>query len=154
MNLDMLIEVGGRIGALPTIALTVLTAVLGLSIVRVQGLTILGRMQTSLSRGEPPVAELVHGFFLLIAGVCLFIPGFVSDGIGILLLIPPIRALVGRLGLQGLIISRKKPTGGRDAAGNLIIEGDCWESPEAGVAPGDRSGGPTERAPEDDREHE
>lgn len=129
LEISMFIEVGGRIGTLQAIALTILSAVLGLAIVRVQGLAILGRMQASMSQGEPPVAELVHGFFLLIAGLCLFLPGFVSDGIGVLLLIPPVRAILGRLGLHGLIVARNRPARQPDPSGKLTIEGEYWAGP-------------------------
>ena len=99
IELSVLIEVGSDIGALSTIALCLLTAAVGLSLIRMQGLKVLADLQTASSRGETIVEPMVHGFFLLISGACLFFPGFITDAIGGLLLIPPIRLALGKAGL-------------------------------------------------------
>ena len=99
MELSLLIEVGSDIGALSTIALCLLTAAVGLSLIRMQGLKVLADLQTASSKGETIVEPMVHGFFLLIAGALLFFPGFITDAIGGLLLIPPIRLALGKAGL-------------------------------------------------------
>lgn len=97
-ELYVLIKVGGTIGAFPTIYLVVLTAVIGVWLVRRQGLSILSRVHTTLDRGEVPAIELVEGALVLGAGFALLIPGFVSDAAGFALLIPPFRHwLVRRL---------------------------------------------------------
>lgn len=87
----MLVTVGGLIGAGWTVFLVVLTAVIGASLVRSQGINTLARSQDSLARGELPAVELLEGAALLVAGALLLTPGFFTDGIGFLLLVPPLR---------------------------------------------------------------
>jgi UPF0716 protein FxsA len=87
----VLIKVGSVIGAFPTIALVVFTAVLGSILIRAQGLATLARVRTSMARGEVPAMELVEGVCLLVAGALLLTPGFVTDSIGFMLLIPTLR---------------------------------------------------------------
>src|SRR5262249_22729534 len=69
----------------------------GVWLVRHEGFVIVGRIRQQLDRGRVPGAELVEGFLLLVAGLLLIIPGFVSDAVGLLLVFPPTRALGGRL---------------------------------------------------------
>lgn len=87
----MLVTVGGLIGAGWTVFLVVLTAVIGASLVRSQGINTLARSQDSLAKGELPAVELLEGAALLVAGALLLTPGFFTDGIGFLLLVPPLR---------------------------------------------------------------
>lgn len=107
LELSVLIDVGGEIGGLSTIILCIATAAIGLSIVRSQGLQVMQRMQTAMAEGQPFGDQMIHGFFLLVAGLMLMFPGFISDGIGALLLIPPFRSLLGAMGLARIIVSRR-----------------------------------------------
>lgn len=91
IELYFLIRVGSVIGALPTIALTLGTAALGLWLVRLQGLGVLTRVGRSLAVDELPALDLMDGALLLVAGLFLLLPGFVTDALGFLLLIPPLR---------------------------------------------------------------
>ncbi len=91
IELYFFIEVGKEIGGLSTVLLTIVTAVVGLFIVRVQGFLTLQRAQQSMAQGEMPAIEMFEGVFLFIGGVCLFIPGFLTDTLGFLCLIPPLR---------------------------------------------------------------
>ena len=90
------VYVGERIGALATMALTVCTAVGGLWLVRLEGIALVGRFAVSAARGETPAVEAVEGLALAAAGLLLLIPGFVSDLLGALLLIRPLRAAAAR----------------------------------------------------------
>lgn len=90
-ELYVLIEVGGVIGAVPTIALSVFTAILGAWLVRVQGLSVLLRAQAQMARKEMPAFELLEGVVLLVTGIALLLPGFITDAIGFALLLPPLR---------------------------------------------------------------
>lgn len=90
-ELYFLIQVGAEIGAIPTITLTVFTAVLGGMMVRVQGFSTLLRVRDALSREEMPALEILEGAVLLVTGVMLLLPGFITDAIGFILLVPPIR---------------------------------------------------------------
>jgi UPF0716 protein FxsA len=91
VELYFLIQVGSVIGALPTIALSILTAVIGGALVRVQGLGVLMRVREALDRGDAPALELLDGAVLLACGFLLLLPGFVTDIAGFLLLVPPLR---------------------------------------------------------------
>lgn len=91
VEIYVLLEVGGVIGALPTVALVVFTAVLGAVLIRAQGFTTITRVQQSLDRGELPAVPMLEGAFLLVAGALLLTPGFVTDTIGFLCLVPPLR---------------------------------------------------------------
>lgn len=98
VELSVLIRVGEVLGTWTTIGLVLFTAVVGVSLVRSQGLSTLMQVQQKLTRGEAPGQEIVEGMMLAMAGVLLVIPGFVTDFIGLLLLTPltrrPIAALV------------------------------------------------------------
>ena len=92
-EVGVFIEVGGLLGLWPTLALTVLTAVIGTYCIRLQGFTLINRARAQLDAGEAPVFELVSGACLVVAGVLLLVPGFVTDTVGCLLLLPPFRKL-------------------------------------------------------------
>ena len=87
------IEAGEAIGAAPTIALTLLTAGIGVMLFRWQGTAIYGRLREEMEAGRMPLLELVDGFGLLIAGALLFLPGLVTDAIAVLF-IPPVRVVL------------------------------------------------------------
>lgn len=98
VEMYLLIEVGGVIGALPTIALVVLTAVLGAMLVRAQGISAMFEAQRQLARGESPALLMVEGVALFLAGALLLTPGFFTDALGFALLTPPLRRrMVGAL---------------------------------------------------------
>lgn len=91
IELYVLIEVGSEIGAVPTILLSIFTAILGGALVRLQGFSILFRSQAMLAQGEAPAIEMLEGVMLLLVGVALLLPGFITDAVGFLLLVPPLR---------------------------------------------------------------
>lgn len=91
IEVAVFIEVGGRIGLWPTVGLIVLTALVGTALLRHQGLSTLARARASLEQGKLPMRELLDGVCLLIAGALLLTPGFVTDAVGALLLVPPLR---------------------------------------------------------------
>lgn len=96
LEIAAFIVIGGWIGLWPTLALILLTALIGTALLRHQGLATLQQAHASLRRGEVPVAEAAHGLFLAIAGVLLLTPGFVTDSAGLLLFVPPLRARLAR----------------------------------------------------------
>ena len=87
----ILIEVGGWIGALPTIALVVLTASVGVSLLKRQGLSTLMSARRKIDEGSIPASELVSGVMIAVGGALLLTPGFVTDAVGFALLIPQTR---------------------------------------------------------------
>jgi UPF0716 protein FxsA len=94
LEIYVMIEIGSEIGALATVGLILLTAAIGGLLFRVQGIGTLRRVQAHLERDEMPVGELLSGVGILLAALLLFIPGFVTDALGFLLFIPPLRFLV------------------------------------------------------------
>ncbi|WP_456404047.1 FxsA family protein [Thiolapillus sp.] len=91
LELYVLIEVGSEIGALTTILLSIFTAVLGAALVRLQGVSVLMRVQQTLARGEAPALEMLEGAMIMMSGVMLLFPGFITDIMGFLMLVPPLR---------------------------------------------------------------
>lgn len=94
IEITLLIDIGSTIGAGATILLIITTAVVGVGLVRHQGFSILQDAQSQINAGQPPAKALAHGIFVLLAGLMLIIPGFLTDGIGFLLLLPPVRSLL------------------------------------------------------------
>ncbi len=94
VEISVFIQVGDIIGLWPTIAIVILTALIGTTLLRQQGLSTLIRAQNTLNEGNVPAAELFDGVCLLLAGAFLLTPGFVTDSIGFLLFLPPFRALI------------------------------------------------------------
>jgi UPF0716 protein FxsA len=92
IEIALFIEVGGWLGLWPTLAVVVLTAAIGTMLLRAQGIAALGELQRQMHAGENPGATLAHGAMILVAGVLLLTPGFFTDGVGFLLLAPPVRA--------------------------------------------------------------
>ncbi|RBO79883.1 FxsA family protein [Marinomonas aquiplantarum] len=93
IEMTVLIQVGSEIGSLATVGLVFLTAIVGVTLIRKQGLETSLKAQEKMRRGELPASEVAEGVMLLFAGLCLLIPGFVTDAIGGLLLIPMLRKL-------------------------------------------------------------
>ncbi len=91
IEVSLFILVGGEIGIMPTVALCAASAVVGGLLVRHQGLQTLARLQDRLRAGEMPTDELVEGAAILAAGILLIVPGFFTDVIGFILLVPRMR---------------------------------------------------------------
>lgn len=152
VEMVVLIEVGGLIGALNTVGLVLLTAVIGAALLRHQGLATLLRANQRMASGEMPAREIAEGMLLAIGGALLLTPGFITDGIGFLCLAPGSRHwLAGQL-VQRMVTGGstfvfgqggpppgagpRDPFGGqdpfgprpggprRDAHGNVIIDGE------------------------------
>lgn len=98
IEIGLFIQVGGIIGLWPTLAIVVLTAIIGTAMLRNQGISTMTRLQSKLQKGESPVDTMVHGALILVSGVLLLTPGFFTDGIGFLLLFPPVRTALIKWG--------------------------------------------------------
>jgi UPF0716 protein FxsA len=94
LELWILIEVGSGIGGISTIALCLLTAALGGFLIRWQGMSTLLDAQKRMAHGEIPADHGFHGLIIAFSGIMLFTPGFITDSIGFLFLVPPIRQLL------------------------------------------------------------
>ena len=103
IELYVLIQVGGAIGVGPTIALLVLDSLLGAALMRSQGRAAWRRFQAATGAGKVPAREVLDGALVIFGGALLLTPGFVTDLLGILLLLPPTRAIVRRTLLGGVL---------------------------------------------------
>ena len=116
LEISVFILVGSEIGVLPTIGLVFLTAVIGSLLLRHQGLSILGRVRAETDAGRVPGAELGPGAMILVAGILLLTPGFVTDTIGFLLFIPPVRETIWNTIRSRIAVTVAQPrTTGRGA---------------------------------------
>ncbi|MGB7335824.1 MAG: FxsA family protein [Salaquimonas sp.] len=93
-EIAVFILIGGQIGVLWTFGLILLTAIIGSILLRVQGFQIINRLREETNSGRIPGKELGHGAMILVAGVLLLTPGFVTDTIGFLLFIPLVRSAI------------------------------------------------------------
>lgn len=126
IELYWLIEVGSQIGAIPTIALTIFTAVLGGMLVRMQGLATAMKVQKSMAMGEMPAIEMMEGAVLLACGFFLLLPGFLTDILGFLALVPNIRRWAILAFLKRAQVIQPPPRSHSETEANRprIIEGE------------------------------
>ncbi len=96
-ELYVIIQVGQAIGILPTIGLLLLDSVIGTWLLRQQGRATWRRFNAALQAGRPPAQETIDGGLVLLGGALLLTPGFLSDILGLVLLLPPTRAVVRRM---------------------------------------------------------
>ncbi len=161
-EIAVFIEVGGFIGLWPTLGIVILTALIGTSLLRAQGLAAFGRAQAAMSEGRLPVEEVVHGFCLVIAGALLLTPGFLTDIAGFLLFVHPVRLMLARAAMKWFAKNgtvhvhtsagfahrshNPNPTAPPDDrhAGPTIVEGEAEEvdqsEPQSGSESGTTSG--------------
>lgn len=90
----LFIKVGGLIGALPTVLACIATAVAGAALVRHQGMAVMASARGAMQAGRLPAVEAFDGACLVLAGLLLMTPGFFTDALGFLLLVPPLRRLL------------------------------------------------------------
>lgn len=95
-ELWFIIEVGDAIGAIPAIGLLIAAGILGLALLRLQSFSTMSRLQSRLAQGEVPSQELVEGFLLAFAGILFLCPGFLTDIVALMIIVPPIRKLLAR----------------------------------------------------------
>ena len=114
-----------------TIALILFTAGLGVTLLRIQGLMTLTKIRQSLDRGELPATTLLEGLMLLIAGALLLTPGFFTDTIGFVCLVPSIRTYVANSVLKRVVIAQhNRRTDSQGHGERITLEGEFWENKE------------------------
>src|SRR5262252_8352332 len=96
VELYVMVQVAGVIGALPTVLLVIAISLVGAWLTKVEGLAVLRRARTTLEAGELPANESIDGLIVAGGGVLMMVPGFISGIIGLILLLPPVRALLRR----------------------------------------------------------
>ena len=96
IEISIFITVGSNIGILNTIAIILLTAIVGIFFVRKQGLSLLFNAQRNMSQGIMPTEEIKGGIFLLISGLLLITPGFFTDCIGFVMFLKPVQDFISK----------------------------------------------------------
>ena len=130
LEIFVLVKVGGLFGALPTILLVIVSALVGSALVKSQGLQLIQQVQKRMAAGEMPGQQLVEGFMLIITGVLLVTPGFVTDICGLLLLVPALRASIAKIIMANIKLSPQTMSGGFGQQGftqandDSVIEGE------------------------------
>ena len=115
IEIGLFIQVGGFLGLWPTIALVLITAFVGASLVRSQGIQTLMSVQGRLQQGEMPAQQILEGVMLAVAGVLLLTPGFMTDALGMLVLLPAPRAMIAKKMMEKMVV--KNMSGGFHAGG-------------------------------------
>ena len=122
-----LLKIGSAIGVLPTVLMVVLTAVIGVWLLRIQSFLTFRRLQEHLQQGEAPAFEMIEGPILLVGGALLLTPGFFTDTIGFLCLIPLTRRWIANYCITHVFKGGIINSMARHAAGSSkvdIIEGE------------------------------
>jgi UPF0716 protein FxsA len=104
VEIYLLLKVGGIIGAFPTIFLVVFTAVLGTWLLRQQGFATFQRLQENLAKGTIPAYEMIEGPIILVGGVLLLTPGFITDILGFACLIPQLRRKIAQYIIENHLV--------------------------------------------------
>ena len=121
VEIFLLIKIGGKIGALNTVALIFLTAVIGIYFAKLQGMQTLKSGMVNLYQNKAPIYEIISGASIALAALLLIIPGFFTDFIGFLLLIPFTRKILFNFAFKNKV---KQNTKNKDE----IIDGEIIEN--------------------------
>jgi len=124
IEIALFIEVGGWLGLWPTLGIVVATALAGTLLLRAQGVAALAELQSRLDRGRDPTGTLAHGALILVAGVVLLTPGFFTDAVGFLLLVPPVRSAVLRFLGKRIQVMHARRQAERTPPGQQTVEAD------------------------------
>lgn len=131
VEIALFIKVGGLLGVWPTICIIILTAVLGTTLVKQQGLAVIQQIKNEVIKLNDPTEAIAHGALILISGVLLLTPGFFTDFIGFILMIPKVRTVIyfrirSRFGLKGF--SHKTGTSKDNEADDFdVIDADYYD---------------------------
>jgi UPF0716 protein FxsA len=136
IEIALFIQVGGVIGLWPTLAVVVITAVIGTWLVRSQGLQAISQLQHSFHALGDPTEPLAHGAMILFSGALLLTPGFFTDAVGFALLVPAVRSAVFRY-LRARI-SVQSFTMGADGGARMYRDDDVIEGEFTDVTSGKR----------------
>lgn len=154
VELAVIVQVAGAVGVANTIGLLVAVSLLGAWLARREGLGVLRRIRAALGRGDAPDTELVDGGLILLAAALMVAPGFISDVLALLLLVPPTRALVRvpvrrSIARRGRVEAARRFGGFRATRTRMRDDGtvevwdvDSWEEPVRRRVP-DELGGPS-----------
>lgn len=128
IEIGLFITIGQRIGVWPTLGLVLVTAVAGSILLRQQGLGVLRQLQSDVASRRIPAGPLAHGAVIVVAGLLLLTPGFLTDTIGLLLFVPAVRTWLWRiLAARIATISRTQSTASRDPRSRRVVDLDSDE---------------------------
>ena len=143
LELFVFVQVAGSVGFGTALLGAIAATVVGVWLVKQQGLGVLRRANDKVARGEAPTDEVVNGTLLLVAGILLLAPGFVTGAMGLLLLLPPVRALLRgpmreRFAAGPIVISSTRmggfgPAGFSGPSRGQVLDADSWEDPGPGT---------------------
>lgn len=135
LEIALLVKFGQWAGVWVTLAVVIGTAVAGIGVLQRQGLTMMLRTQEAVMRGEPPVGAMMDGAMTVMAGVLLIMPGLITDTLGLLLLVPPVRHFIARRLVAGMF-------GGSDVHVEVFESERGYERRPGNGSPGVENGGP------------
>ena len=130
IEIALFIQIGGVIGLWPTLGIVILTALVGTALVRSQGAQAMQQLQSSFSELRNPAEPLAHGAMILFSGALLLTPGFFTDIVGLLLLVPGVRTAIynyakSRITVQSFEYGAE--TSRPENPGETVIDGDFEE---------------------------
>lgn len=123
-EISLLIEIGRQIGSFSTIFLVILTGIVGAYLTRTQGFQIWFQIRNQFHRGEFPANSLIEGLLVLVGGLTLLTPGFITDSLGLLCLIPPTRKLLREVIKNEL--GKRIETPQRNTTKHDAVEAEFW----------------------------
>lgn len=132
IEIALFVQIGGEIGMIATVVIVILTAFMGANLLRAQGFSTWRHAQKEMESGNLPVDDVIHGLFLLFAGALLLTPGFLTDTIGFLLFLPPLRLFMGRKIMAKLMASNSvhmemQGAGRKGRRRSHVIDGEFHE---------------------------
>ena len=146
VELAVIVQVSGALGVLNTLGLLIAVSILGAWLAKREGLSVLQRIQSALDQGRLPSRDVVDGGLILLAGSLMIAPGFISDCLALLLLIPPTRALA-RGPLLRYVTRRGRVAmaswggpGARSASTTTVWDVESWEDPPPSSTRGELGG--------------
>ena len=120
----LLLQVGSIIGAFPTIFIVVFTAAVGAWLLKQQGFVTFRRFQENLAQGIVPAYEMIEGPIILLGGLLLLTPGFITDILGFFCLIPPLRKKIAQYVIENHLIQSGWPFQKQSAPDKTVLEGE------------------------------
>ena len=141
IEIALFITVGGWLTLWPTLGLVLLTGIIGTALMRWQGLKVLAELRGDMGQLKNPLSPLAHGALIVVAGLLLLTPGFFTDTIGFLLMVPAVRAFIiaqagARVQVQTFGMQRDQ----RQRSDQTVIDGEFFEVDDAAPPPRGPSG--------------
>lgn len=141
VEITLIVLVGQQIGALPTVGILIASALVGSWLLRREGIRTWRAFRRTLEEGRPPATEAADGVLVLLGGMLMLLPGFFTDIVGLLAVLPPTRRLL-RVGVLALVARRLPPSVAGDLLGPRRARARRPRRGSAAPAPGGDAPGP------------